>query len=164
MKKQKGDTPDLRDKLTTDMASKVEKLCKEQGHQASKALIKNNVNITIDNYIEDWYEVSLEAIELVDGGADFITDEEINDPEVVKEAKLRVIKSMYEERPPGIHEHIAECVIRDIGSDPHEAGSDDGETATGVPETEGPIEKAGDPAPGADRKKSTDKTTRKNKR
>jgi hypothetical protein len=114
-KKQKGGTPDFRDKLTNDMVLRVEEICKEQGHTADKDLIKKQVNITINEYVEDWYEVSLEAIQMMDGGADFVTDEEINDPELIKEAKLRVIKCIYEERPPGIHEHVAEVVIQEIG-------------------------------------------------
>jgi transcription elongation factor GreA-like protein len=113
-KKQKGGTPDFRDKLTNDMVSKVEEICKEQGHTPGKDLIKKQVNIVIDEYVEDWYEVSLEAIQLMDGGADFVTDEEIDDPDLVKEAKLRVIKCMYDEKPPGIHEHVAESVIQEM--------------------------------------------------
>ncbi|HVN97433.1 MAG TPA: hypothetical protein VMT62_13470 [Syntrophorhabdaceae bacterium] len=119
MKRQKVSTPDFRDKLTSDMISKVEKICKEQGHNANSASVQRMVDAAIDNYVEDWYEVSLEAMQLMEGGADFVTDEQIDDPEVIREAKLRVIKSMFDDRPPGIHEHIAESVIQDMASEPH---------------------------------------------
>jgi len=118
MRKQKAGTPDFRDKLTTDMVSKVEKICKSDGHAPGKALIKKHVDLAIDNYIQDWYEVSLEALDLMEGAADFVTDDIIDDPEVIKEAKLRVVKNMFEDRPPGLHEHVADSVIQDMSKNP----------------------------------------------
>ena len=112
-KKQKPGTPNFRDKLIKSMAEEVEKICKDRGLSPDKSLIKSHVESTIDNYVEDWYEISLEAMDLMEGRADFVTDDEINDPDIIKEAKLRVIKSMYDERPPGIHEHVAQQIIRE---------------------------------------------------
>ena len=89
------------------MVSNIEKLCNKEGYNPDKTLINKYVEAAIDDYILDWYEVSLEAMDLMEGGADFVTDEEIDDPELIKEAKRRVVKNMYEERPPGLHEHIA---------------------------------------------------------
>jgi hypothetical protein len=116
MKTQKTGTPDLREKLTNDMVAKVVKICKGQGLNASKTLVAKHVNCAIDQYIDDWYEVSLEAMDLMEGGADFVTDEEVDDPEVIREVKLRVIKNMYEERPDGVHEKIAKSVMEDTDS------------------------------------------------
>jgi len=116
MKTQKTGTPDLREKLTNDMVAKVVKICKGQGHTADKALVAKYVNHTIDQYIDDWYEVSLEAMDLMEGEADFVTDEEIDDPEVIKEVKLRIVKNMYEERPDGVYEEIAKSIMEDTDS------------------------------------------------
>ena len=116
MKTQKTGTPDLREKLTNDIVAKVVKICKRQGHTADKALVTKYVNNTIDQYIDDWYEVSLEAMDLMEGGVDFVTDEEIDDPEVIKEVKLRIVKNMYEERPKGVYEEIAKSVMEDTDS------------------------------------------------
>ena len=96
------------------MMAKVVKICKGQGHTADKALVAKYVNNTIDQYIDDWYEVSLEAMDLMEGGVDFVTDEEIDDPEVIKEVKLRIVKNMYEERPDGVYEEIAKSVMEDM--------------------------------------------------
>ena len=63
-------------------------------------------------------EVSLEAMDLMEGGADFVTDDEIDDPELIMEAKRRVIKHMYEERPPGLHENITASLIHVMNSNP----------------------------------------------
>ena len=98
------------------MVAKVVKICKGQGHTADKALVAKHVNNAIDQYIDDWYEVSLEAMDLMEGGADFVTDEEIDDPEVIKEVKLRIVKNMYEERPEGVYEKIAKSVMEDTDS------------------------------------------------
>jgi hypothetical protein len=120
-KQQKGGTADFQDKLINDMVSNVEKLCNNDGYKPDKTLINRYVETTIDNYIEDWYEVSLEAMDLMEGGADFVTDEEVDDPELIKEAKRRIVKTMYEERPPGLQEHIAASIIHAMNSDPQEA-------------------------------------------
>ena len=119
-KQQKGGTVDLRNKLTNDMVSSIDKLCNKEGYSPQKTLINKHVEAAIDDYVLDWYEVSLEAMDLMEGGADFVTDEEIDDPELIKEAKRRVIKNMYEERPPGLHEHIAASIIHSMNSDPQE--------------------------------------------
>lgn len=119
-KHQKGTTSDLRDKLTTDMVSSVEKLCNKEGYKPDKALINKHVETAIDDHIRDWYEVSLEAMDLMEGGADFVTDEEIDDPELIAEAKRRVVKNMYEERPPGLHENITASIIHSMNSNPQE--------------------------------------------
>ena len=122
MKKgQKGGTSDVRNKLTNDMVSNVEKLCRKKGYNPHKTLINKYVETAIDDYIHDWYEVSLEAMDLMEGGADFVTDEEIDDPELINEAKRRVVKNMYEERPPGLHENIVASIIHSMNSDPQEA-------------------------------------------
>lgn len=121
MKKgQKGGTSDVRNKLTNDMVSNVEKLCKIEGYKPHKTLINKYVETAIDDYIQDWYEVSLEAMALMEGGADFVTDEEIDDPELINEAKRRVVKNMYEERPPGLNDNIAASIIHAMNSDPQE--------------------------------------------
>lgn len=119
-KQQKGGTSDLRNKLTNDMVSSIEKLCKKEGYKPDKALIVQHVETAIDDYVLDWYEVSLEAMSLMEGGADFVTDEEIDDPELIDEAKRRVIKNMYEERPPGLHESITASIIHSMNSNPQE--------------------------------------------
>jgi hypothetical protein len=119
-KQQKGGTADLRSKLIKDMVSNVEKLCNNDGYTADKNLINKYVETAVDHYIKDWYEVSLEAMDLMEGGADFVTDEEIDDPELIKEAKRRIVKTMYEERPPGLQEHIAASIIHAMNSDPQE--------------------------------------------
>jgi hypothetical protein len=129
MKTQKTGSPDLREKLTNDMIAKVVKICKGQGHGADKPLVEKHVNSAIDQYIDDWYEVSLEAMDLMEGGADFVTDEEIDDPEVIKEIKLRIVKNMYEERPDGIHEQIAKSVMEDTNGQVEEADQEAPETA-----------------------------------
>ena len=116
MKTKKSGTPDLREKLTNDMIAKVMKICKEQGQAVSKTLVIKYVNSAIDRYIDDWYEVSLEALDFMEGGADFVTDEVIDDPEVIKEVKLRVVKNMYEDRPDGIHDEIARSVMQGTDS------------------------------------------------
>ena len=119
-KQQKGGTSDLRNKLTNDIVSSVEKLCKKDGYKPDKTLINKYVETAIDDYIQDWYEISLEAMSLMEGGADFVTDEEIDDPELINEAKRRVIKNMYEERPPGLHDLIKSSIIHAMNSDPQE--------------------------------------------
>jgi hypothetical protein len=87
MKKQlKGGTVDLRNKLTNDMVSDIEQLCNKEGYKPHKTLINQYVGAAIDDYVLDWYEVSLEAMDLMEGGADFVTDEEIDDPELINEA------------------------------------------------------------------------------
>jgi hypothetical protein len=129
MKTQKTGTPDLREKLTNDMVAKVVKICKGQGHGAGKPHVAKHVNSAIDQYIDDWYEVSLEAMDLMEGGADFVTDEEIDDPEIIKEIKLRIVKNMYEERPNGIHEQIAKSVMEDTDGQVEEAGQEAPEIA-----------------------------------
>lgn len=120
-KRQKGGTADVRNKLTNDMVSSIEKLCKKEGYNPHKTLINKYVETAIDDYIQDWYEVSLEAMDLMEGGADFVTDEEIDDPELISEAKRRVVKNMYEEGPPGLHENIVASIIHSMNSDPQEA-------------------------------------------
>lgn len=102
------------------MVSNVEKLCKIEGYKPHKTLINKYVETAIDDYIQDWYEVSLEAMALMEGGADFVTDEEIDDPELINEAKRRVVKNMYEERPPGLNDNIAASIIHAMNSDPQE--------------------------------------------
>jgi hypothetical protein len=119
-KQQKGGTADLRNKLKNDMVSNIEKLCNKEGYSPHKTLINKYVEAAIDDYILDWYEVSLEAMDLMEGGADFVTDEEIDDPELIIEAKRRVVKNMYEEKPPGLYEHIVTSIIHSINSDPQE--------------------------------------------
>jgi hypothetical protein len=120
-KQQKGGTADLRNKLTDDMISNIEELCNKEGYNPHKSLLNKYVVAAIDDYVQDWYEVSLEAMDLMEGGADFVTDEEIDDPELISEAKRRVIKNMYEERPPGLHELIKSSIIHALNSDPREA-------------------------------------------
>lgn len=116
MKKAKYSTPDLREKLVKDMISKVETICEARDCHPDNSLLRDYVNRAVDQYIDDWYEVSLEAIDLMEGGADFVTDDEIDDPEVIGEAKRRVIKAMYEDRPPDTHERIALSIIENIGN------------------------------------------------
>jgi hypothetical protein len=120
-KQQKGGTVDLRNKLTNEMISDIENLCNKEGYSPHKSLLNKYVQTAIDDYVSDWYEVSLEAMDLMEGGADFVTDEEIDDPELIKEAKRRVIKNMHEERPPGLHELIKSSIIHAMNSDPREA-------------------------------------------
>jgi hypothetical protein len=119
-KQQKGGTADLRNKLTNDMISDIEKLCNKEGYSPHKTLLNKYIEAAIDDYVLDWYEVSLEAMDLMEGGADFVTDEEIDDPELIKEAKRRVIKNMYEERPAGLHELIKTSIIHAMNNDPRE--------------------------------------------
>lgn len=102
------------------MVSSVEKLCNNDGYKPDKTLINKYVKTAIDHHVGDWYEVSLEAMDLMEGAADFITDEKIDDPELIKEAKRRIVKAIYEERPPGFEEHIAASVIHAMNSDPQE--------------------------------------------
>ncbi len=110
MKKKEG-TPDLRPKLVTDAIKNVAVLLKEKGYGPDKAVIEEVVNQAIDEYVEQWYEVSLEAIELKDGEADFVTDEEIDDPDLIEEARLRIIKELYEEPPEDFYRNIAESIM-----------------------------------------------------
>lgn len=108
MKKQKVGTPDLRDKLVTDTVKKVMALLKSKGQEPDKAVVEKTTNEAIDDFVAQWYEVSLEAIELKDGEADFVTDDELDDPELIHEAKLRVIRDLYEEPPEDFYETIAQ--------------------------------------------------------
>ena len=110
MKKKEG-TDDLRPKLVTDTIKNVAALLKEKGYEPDKAVIEEVTNQAIDEYVEQWYEVSLEAIELKDGEADFVTDEEIDDPELIEEARLRIIKELYEEPPEDFYQNIAESIV-----------------------------------------------------
>ena len=110
MKKKEG-TPDLRTKLVSEVVKNVALLLKEKGHEPDKAVIEQIANQAIDEFVAQWYEVSLEAIELKDGEADFVTDEEIDDPELIEEAKLRIIKELYEEPPEDFYQNIAENAI-----------------------------------------------------
>lgn len=107
MKKKEG-TPDLRPKLVSDVIKNVTSLLKEKGHEPDKAVIERIANQAIDDFVAQWYEVSLEAIELRDGEADFVTDDEIDDPELIQEAKLRIIKELYEAPPEDFYENIAQ--------------------------------------------------------
>ena len=72
------------------MIARIEKICKDKGYSPDKERIRQHVDRAIDEYIEEWYEISLEAIELQDGEADYATDE-LDDDELIHEAKLRVI-------------------------------------------------------------------------
>ncbi len=119
-KQQKGGTEDLRNKLTHDMVASIQRLCNDEGYNPDTGLINKYVNEAIDNYIRDWYEISLEAMDLMEGGADFVTDEEIDDPEIIQEVKRRIVKTMFEERPPGLHENIAALIIHSMNSNPGE--------------------------------------------
>lgn len=110
MKKKEG-TPDLRPKLVTEAIKSVAALLKKKGYEPDKTVIEEVANQAIDEWIEQWYEVSLEAMELKDGEADFVTDEEIDDPELMEEAKLRIIKELYEEPPEDFYENIAESIV-----------------------------------------------------
>ena len=110
MKKKEG-TPDLRTKLVSEVVKNVALLLKEKGHEPDKAVIEQIANQAIDEFVAQWYEVSLEAIELKDGEADFVTDEEIDDPELIEEAKLRIIKELNEEPPEDFYQNIAENAI-----------------------------------------------------
>ena len=112
MKKQKGGTPDLRDKLVSDAVKKVMALLATRGYTSDKAIVQDMTNKAIDDFVAQWYEVSLEAIELRDGEADFVTDDEIDDPELIAEAKLRIIKELYEAPPEDFFQNIAESTIR----------------------------------------------------
>ncbi|MBP6940750.1 MAG: hypothetical protein KBB65_03170 [Syntrophorhabdaceae bacterium] len=109
----KGFTPDVRPKLSNDMASSIEEICKDRGCRPDKELIRQQVERAIDGYVEEWYEVSLEAIELQDGDADYTTDE-FNDEELIQEARLRVIKDLYDERPQDMHQQIADSVMQEM--------------------------------------------------
>ncbi|MBP7527733.1 MAG: hypothetical protein KA801_07405 [Syntrophorhabdaceae bacterium] len=111
MKKQKGGTPDLRDKLVAEVVRKVMALLKSKGYEPERAAIEKTANEAIDDFVAQWYEVSLEAIELKDGEADFVTDDEIDDPELIQEAKRRVIKELYEEPPEDFFETIVQSAI-----------------------------------------------------
>jgi hypothetical protein len=111
MKKQKGGTPDLRDKLVTEVVKKVMALLKTRGYEPDRTVIEKTANEAIDDFVAQWYEVSLEAIELKDGEADFVTDDEIDDPELIQEAKRRVIKELYEEPPEDFYETIVQSAI-----------------------------------------------------
>lgn len=111
MKKKEG-TKDLRPKLVSNVIENVSLLLKEKGHEPDNTVIEQIVNQAIDEFVAQWYEVSLEAIELKDGEADFVTDDEIDDPELIEEAKLRIIKELYEEPPEDFYENIAECAMK----------------------------------------------------
>ena len=108
MKKQKVGTPDLRDKLVSEAVKKVMALLQGKGYKPDKTLIEKTANEAIDDFVAQWYEVSLEAIEIKDGEADFVTDDDLDDPELIQEAKLRVIKELYEEPPEDFFETIAQ--------------------------------------------------------
>lgn len=110
MKKKEG-TNDLRPKLVSNVIKNVSLLLRERGHEPDNAVIEQIVNQAIDEFVAQWYEVSLEAIELKDGEADFVTDDEIDDPELIEEAKLRIIKELYEEPPEDFYENIAESAM-----------------------------------------------------
>ena len=110
---QKGLTPDPRSQLGDEMVREIEKICKEKGCSPDRELIRLHVEQAIDKYVEEWYEVSLEAIELQDGDADYATDE-FDDDELVLEAKSRVLKDLYEERPQDMHQQIADSVIKEM--------------------------------------------------
>lgn len=110
MKKKEG-TSDLRSKLVSTVIEKVSVLLKENGHEPDKTVIEHIANQAIDEYVEQWYEVSLEAIELKDGEADFITDDEIDDPELIEEARFRIIRELYEEPPEDFYQNIAESIM-----------------------------------------------------
>jgi len=111
MKKQKGGTPDFRDKLVAEVVKKVMTLLKSRGYEPDRTVIEKTANEAIDDFVAQWYEVSLEAIELKDGEADFVTDDEIDDPELIQEAKRRVIKELYEEPPEDFYETIVQSAI-----------------------------------------------------
>ncbi|OPY01129.1 MAG: hypothetical protein A4E61_01764 [Syntrophorhabdus sp. PtaB.Bin184] len=111
MKKQKVGTPDLRDKLVTDTVKKVMALLKNKGQEPDKTTVERTTIEAIDDFVAQWYEVSLEAIELKDGEADFVTDDDLDDPELIHEAKLRVIKELYEEPPEDFYETIAQSAM-----------------------------------------------------
>ena len=108
--KKKEDTPDLRQKLLNEVVKNVGSLLREKGIEPEGGALLQLANQAIDEFVAQWYEVSLEAIELRDGEADFITDDEIDDPELIKEAKLRVIKELYEDTPEDFYRNIAENV------------------------------------------------------
>ncbi len=108
----------MRPKLINDMVLKIEKICKDRGCQSDKELIQRHVERAIDDYVKEWYEVSLEAIELQDGDADYTTDE-FNDEELIQEARLRVIRDLYEDRPQNMHQQIAESVIKEMEEPAH---------------------------------------------
>ncbi|MEN6614938.1 MAG: hypothetical protein ABFD12_00125 [Syntrophorhabdus sp.] len=109
--KKKEVAPDLRVKLVSDVIEKVAALLKEKGRNPDNAVIENLTNEAIDRFVEEWYEVSLEAIQLKDGEADFVTDEEIDDPELIEEAKSRVLRDLYEEPPEDFYDKIAQNVM-----------------------------------------------------
>ncbi len=113
MKKQKEGTPDLRPKLMADGVKKVLALLKSQGHAPGKPLVEKRTGDAIDDFVAQWYEVSLEAIELMDGEADFVTDDEIDDPELIQEAKRRVIKELYETPPEDFYDNIARSIMEE---------------------------------------------------
>lgn len=115
MKKQKAGTPDLRAKLAKDVVDKVMALLKDQGHAPDKSIVEKKTDDAIDDFVAQWYEVSLEAIELKDGEADFVTDDDIDDPELILEAKRRVIKELYEEPPDDFNINIARNIIEETG-------------------------------------------------
>lgn len=100
------------------MVTNIQKLCNKEGYSPDKRLINQHVDMAIDNYIQNWYDISLEAMDFMEGGADFVTDEEIDDPEIIKEVKRRIVKTMLEERPSGLHEHIAASVIHSMNNKP----------------------------------------------
>jgi hypothetical protein len=111
MKKQKVGTTDLRDKLISETVKKVMALLASKGYEPDIAAVEATTNAAIDDFVAQWYEVSLEAIELKDGEADFVTDDELDDPELIREAKLRVIKELYDEPPDDFYATIAQSVV-----------------------------------------------------
>jgi len=110
MKKQKGGTADLRNKLVSEVVKKVMARLAAGGYEPDKAIVEDRTNKAIDDFVAQWYEVSLEAIELRDGEADFVTDE-IDDPELIQEARQRVIKELYEDAPEDFYETIVQSTL-----------------------------------------------------
>ena len=106
-------TPDFRPKVINNAIEKVAPLLEEKGHKPDRVVIEHVANLAIDEFIEQWYEVSLEAMELKDGEVDFVTDDEIDDPELIKEARLRIVKELYEEPPEDFYRNIAGYIMGD---------------------------------------------------
>ena len=113
MKKKAGGTPDLRPKLVSVAVSKVTELLQDRGYAPDAALVDRKTNEAIDVFVDQWYEVSLEAIELKDGEADFVTDDDLDDPELIQEAKRRVIKGLYEETPEDFYSDIVQSIMKE---------------------------------------------------
>ena len=106
-------TRDFRPKVIDNALKNVALLLEEKGHEPDKSVIERIANLAIDEFIEQWYEVSLEAMELKDGEVDFVTDDEIDDPELIKEARLRIVKELYEEPPEDFYRNIAGYIMGD---------------------------------------------------